>query len=351
MGIKVLRIAIVRPSTDLCGIGAFYQRAFRCLGHEAICISLVDEHSSFVGHFGRVIADRLWPHRELQSKAVHAVLKTLRDFRPDVLLVSRCERLSSETAQEICAQARVGSALLYTDHPFVIPGSQVTRKSSFFSAFDIVLPFSRALVPVFYQLGAKAVRWLPFAHDPVVHRPVRIDSDEKSVYAANIAYLGTWGPLQEMWLRQMQKLGLKIYGGSWWRAAGKGQLATCWLKGLGIGEDMCRAIGGSKIVFNLVRAEHGAFHSMKTFEIPACGGFMLTNRTDEQELFFQDRSEAVYFDTMEEAIDYAQYYLDHEFERRRIRENGMKAVQRHTYEQRADILLNYFDTGKWCMEI
>ena len=41
---------------------------------------------------------------------------------------------------------------------------------------------------------------------------------------------------------------------------------------------------------------------MKTFEIPACGGFMLTNRTDEQLEFFAEDEGAAYYSTAAELL-------------------------------------------------
>jgi len=113
-----------------------------------------------------------------------------------------------------------------------------------------------------------------------------------------------------------------------------------------MGPDMPASIAGSKIVFNLVRAEHGCAHSMKTFEIPACGGFMLTNWTEEQARFFEDRKGCVFFNSVDEMLDKADYYLSHDKERERVRLAGMAAVAPHTYVRRALTILRYVDTGK-----
>lgn len=94
------------------------------------------------------------------------------------------------------------------------------------------------------------------------------------------------------------------------------------------------------MVFNMVRAEHGCAHSMKTFEIPACGGFMLTNWTKEQAEFFEDDKDCVFFHTQEEMLDRAKYYISHDAQRRRIAEAGHAAVQPHSYVVRARQILD-----------
>jgi spore maturation protein CgeB len=85
-----------------------------------------------------------------------------------------------------------------------------------------------------------------------------------------------------------------------------------------------------------VRRANRDDHVMRTFEIPACGAFMLTERTDTHlELFEEDR-EAAYFSSADELVSKVLYYLRHDSERMRISEAGYKKLSngRHTYGDR-----------------
>ena len=75
---------------------------------------------------------------------------------------------------------------------------------------------------------------------------------------------------------------------------------------------------------------------MRSFEIPACGAFMLAERTEEHLALFREDEEAVFFGTPEEMLDKVRYYLAHDEIRRRIAEAGHARVTAggHTYLDR-----------------
>lgn len=70
------------------------------------------------------------------------------------------------------------------------------------------------------------------------------------------------------------------------------------------------------------------------------GGFLLTNYQIELGDFFENGKDLVYYDSLDDMMRKAEYYLDHEDERKTIAQNGLKKiVQYHTYEHRIDVIL------------
>ena len=62
--------------------------------------------------------------------------------------------------------------------------------------------------------------------------------------------------------------------------------------------------------------------TVRSFEIPACGTFMLALRTPQHLDCYVEGQEAAFFDTPEELVQKARYYLEHDEERRAIARRG-----------------------------
>ena len=65
----------------------------------------------------------------------------------------------------------------------------------------------------------------------------------------------------------------------------------------------------------------------RVLDILACRGLALTNYQKDLEEYFEDQKNILIYHSMEEALDKAKYYLMHESEAERIRQNGYKLVK------------------------
>ncbi len=73
----------------------------------------------------------------------------------------------------------------------------------------------------------------------------------------------------------------------------------------------------------------------RTFEIPACGGFLITGDADNLGDYFINGKEIVIFKDKKELAEKCKFYLAHPEERKKITEAGyQKVLTDHTYEQR-----------------
>lgn len=96
----------------------------------------------------------------------------------------------------------------------------------------------------------------------------------------------------------------------------------------------------SKVVFNISMTDD---INMRTFETMATGSFLLTNWIPTIEEMFDDGKHLVLYRSLDEMIDKAKYYLDHDEEREKIAQAGYEEVMaKHTIQHRVNIIINTF---------
>jgi len=118
-------------------------------------------------------------------------------------------------------------------------------------------------------------------------------------------------------------------------------------------EDMITVFSNSRINLNLSNASiqgrrkwqlwhrKPAVSQIKgrNFEVPGCGGFMLTDLAENLEDYYTPGQEIAIFPHKEELVSQVKYYLDQESVRRQIAENGYRrTLAEHTYEKRFEEL-------------
>jgi len=104
-----------------------------------------------------------------------------------------------------------------------------------------------------------------------------------------------------------------------------------------VSEEYAGAISCSKIALCFLNKRHRDLHTSKTFEIPACGGFMLGERTPEHLVLFKEGEEAEFFESKEELLAKVTYYLQNEEKRKLIAQAGRNRclTSGYSYDDRA----------------
>lgn len=73
----------------------------------------------------------------------------------------------------------------------------------------------------------------------------------------------------------------------------------------------------------------------RNFEVPGCGGFLLTERVPHLERYFELDREVAVFDGADDLVDKVRYWLDHDQERQQVADAGYRRViSEHTYDHR-----------------
>ena len=325
-------------------IGAFFRRALDKLGYEH---QFVDEEGYFKNpgdSFMRKVLSRLT--RFLTYKRFNqALVKVAISFRPHVLLVVKLAYNHPEVLAEIKSESKTILVNYATDDPFNLTSSNRDVVAGI-PYYDLYLSTKRSILSDLMGAGARKAVWLPFGYEPAIHFPERPNSPEETArWASDVVFIGGCDRDRVHFFTPFLNLidiKLKLYGGHWDRYP---ELRSFW-QGFAVGRDYRLALGGSKVAVGLVRRANRDGNVMRTFEIPACGAFLLAERTDEHLELFEEGKEMVCFSSPEEMVDKIRYYLKHNEERQRITEAGYRRVTtgKHTYHDRLVKILKMTDS-------
>jgi spore maturation protein CgeB len=185
------------------------------------------------------------------------------------------------------------------------------------------------------QLGITRASLLRHGFDPDVHRPLPVMADDARLFACDICFVGTWSEKKEGVIAALKaarpNLRIRVWGESWDRARAA-ELTDDVIGGHEVvGDQYARAIGASKINLAILSerrtgASEGDRITSRTFHIPAAGGFMLHERTDELLELFREGIDCACFEGAEELARVTDEYLADDRRRELVAERGHRLV-------------------------
>lgn len=100
------------------------------------------------------------------------------------------------------------------------------------------------------------------------------------------------------------------------------------------------AIKGAKVNLNITLRSIISGIPLRAFDIMGNGGFLLTNYQEDFMDFFDPDKDFVYFESKEDLIDKAEFYLKNDSARMRIAESGYRRVkEEHKYSDRVNTII------------
>ena len=139
-------------------------------------------------------------------------------------------------------------------------------------------------------------------------------------------------------LEVLEQHRLSIFGDEHW-----GDIlpeATCGGR-VSYGRDLAAVYGGSAVSINATSLQMTTAVNQRVFDVPASGGFLLTDNQEDVAEHFELSKEAVVYRSPEELVELAGYYLKHERERGKIVARARARIDReHRYIHRVERLLS-----------
>ena len=181
------------------------------------------------------------------------------------------------------------------------------------------------------------MRILRFYYVPWLHYPRSKGRSQSSEFELDVVFIGhAERDTRIQYVTHMLQEGipLKIFGSpKYWRR----YLPSAFYKRLSpieprLGDDYARTLSEAKICLAFFSKGNRDRYTYRVFEIPACGGFLLAERTDVMETLYEEGKEAEYFASSEELIDKIRFYLSHDEAREQIAQRGHDRCLRSGYD-------------------
>ena len=331
-----------------------YAETLRDMGHSIVCFSdqeaLGMYYSGVVWRAYRKFTGRLWaPH---QRRHACALMDLVRHENPELIIVLKGLHLSRD---DVLTLRQTGAFVVNINHDDFFSGnpnnwSRLQRNA--ICAYNYILTTREVNVAEIRPLNPR-VEFFQFAYYPRIHRPLHIPSPERTKWCVDVVFIGTWERTRAQLLEILAtrvEARYAIYGSQWQKLPNGHPLKKHVHLGEIVGDDLAKAIGGAKIALGFLRRENRDDYTQRTFEIPACNGVFLAERTTRHQSFYKEDVEAAFFDPghPDELCRKVRYLLDHEQEREDMRRAGHQALlrQRHTYRDRMLRLLELFSLNR-----
>lgn len=328
------RVALIGSDEPLA-LESFYRSELEQQGHE---VKVFNPERSVPRAFQGRVAGRLtwslWPR--LSGRAL--VRFFTRDPRWDAVVVFKGLFLPARAlarCRALTSGARWGN--LNPDNPFDlgrVTSSRHVREA--IPLFDHYFIWSRDLLSPLRAAGARAVSYLPFGYARGYHHPSAQPDPELS---RCVSFVGTFDPARARALEALADLPLRIYGGHWQRLPRSSKLQRCVAGDVAQGELLRRIVSSSLASINVMRAQNYGAHNMRTFEVPAMRGLLLTTRSIEQHTFLPEGNASLMFDSPAELRARVQELLHGKHDVEAMRARGFALVQSHSYAERARQLI------------
>ena len=342
INLKILLVGDASPQDRII----FYRNAFKRLGCE---VEILNTRGIYKVSFLNRVLNRFvfkTPIYFGTKKLNLTVIKKAEENKPDFILFFKPAYIYPSALLKIKSYG-IKIFSWYPDDIFYSKNSSRFFYKSI-SLYDCHFSTKSFNIKELIDFGAKKAIFLPHAVDLSCHHPVKVSAAEKEQLGADIVFIGTYADdKRNDYLERLCQDGydIKIYGNGWHKHP---KNSCLFKKGFikfkdAYCEDSSKIFNASKIILAFLRKHNRDAQTGRTYEIPACGAFMLHERTDEAMAIFEEGREVDFFESYEELKKKINFYLSHEEKRNEIARRGYfkTLTPDFSYDDRAKKLLRY----------
>jgi len=324
------KVLIVGQILELGRTEEVYGRGFSDIGCEVKYFTWKEaDPSLFSRSFSHKVAWRLaWQF--LAKSSNQKLMQIADDFQPDLIFVVSPNLVQPKSIKAL--QKHGLAFVFFTDNPL---DQHHTHSNSWLRQglplWDAVFIWSQQLVNELVQKGIKNVFFHPFCSDVQYHFPKK---QLNPIY--DVAFIGNWDDSRkrEQYLKAISDYRLGLWGSDYWLTRCQETSLRSFFEGMCTYREIPDILGSAKMGLNILRPQNEMGHNIRTFEIPASGTMMLSERSQELLNLFEEDKEAVYFSNPDELNEKVTYLLQNNHLIHSIAKAGYQKSMQHTINQR-----------------
>lgn len=300
--------------------------ALRRLGH-TVDVVPVDPYADGGTHLARWL--RFRTNAGLAVAALNrAIVAAVRTTRYDVAWFDKAIFVRPETVRAVRATGAL-TVHYNPDNPFGPrrdPGWRLFLAS--LPAYDVHVVPREQNVAEYRAAGASRVLVMPFSYEPTIMFPPPSAWDDGD-RRWGVTFIGSpHDRRREFLLELLRRHGIRtaVWGDRWQRVL-RPPDASELLQGPALQNEQYREhIWRSRICLGFVTHSNVDPYARRSFEITACGGFLLSERTPTLLELFAEDAEAAYFEDVDQCAARIRRYLDDEEARAQVARAGHARV-------------------------
>lgn len=306
--------------------GRGYNDSLRAMGHEVNEVNIDHYVPQWRHKLSRIVKRFILPIAVAEYN--REVLRQAQELEPEIFLAFKGPYVEAATLRELRGRG-VYLYNYYQDTSAFAHGRWLPRSLPEYDCVFYSKPFW--LSDVSKRLKLKEAVYLNHGYDDDLSKPWPLTARDR-VFEVDVAVIGNRTRYKEeilgKLLRLRPDLNLKIWGNRW-EDCHDPVILSRWQLGPVTGQAYYRALQAASINLAITSgkvpgASRGDFTTGRTFQIPACKGFMLHERNQEVLDLFEEGKEIACYGSVEEIAEKIDYYLAHPEERKAVAEAGYR---------------------------
>jgi spore maturation protein CgeB len=313
--LKIVYVGPLQPG-DTC---LHRMEALRDVGHTVIGIDTTRTRMGKAARMWNSALRRVWGPPDSAGANRRIVEATADPF--DLLWIDKGLTILPATLEEVRSRHPRAILLSYSPDDMMNPRNQSKLYRASIPYYDLHVTTKSFNVRELLDAGARRAMMVDNGFAEHVHRPVQLSSRERERLGGPVGCIAFWEEDRERSLTYLASHGLPVrVWGPWpkrrYRTGLKVEGVAAWA------EDYPRTICAFDINVAFLRKVNRDQQTTRSVEIPACGAFMLAERSSEHLRLFTEGKEAEFFGSDEELLDKCRFYLAHPELRRQIADAG-----------------------------